>query len=256
MYASLLSADCLCPSFGFGNEREMSRGAPAFILVFYVAVGWLCPYRACAYGYAGDTAPISDKGSVWQQDPGDPNNYIVVCSEVMPNYDITCIACDDFQPSTDTVINAISWYGGYWNGTVTPFSDCHILFYNNSESLPQQNPVYDQTFAYSATAETLWNSSGSAYFYSYSLPSIPPFYASGGTTYWVSAYVTMDFPPQWGLYYSSSNWGSSICQQSQYFFGDTGWHLYSGGSCDWAFQLFANATLETRSLGVLKALYH
>lgn len=234
----------------------MSRAIPVILSLFTVIMTFSCLPASYSRSYANDTAPLSDKGVVWQQDPGDPNNYIVVCSEVIPNYDITCIACDDFQLTADYVINAISWYGGYWNGTINPFSDCHVLVYNDSESLPQQDPVYNQTFAYSATAETLWNSSGSASFYSYSLTSIPPFYATSGTTYWVGVYVTMNFPPQWGLYYSSSNWGSSICQQSQYFFSDMNWHPYSAGSCDWAFQLFSNATLESRSLGLVKALFH
>jgi len=202
--------------------------------------------------YSGSTNPLADtKVVVWNQDPGDPSEYVILASEYIPNYDILVIACDDFQPVSDATINSIRWYGGYWGGVPSPFSMVHVLFYNNSGSTPEQTPVYNETFGYADTYESLWSYPG----YYYTIPSIPSFSVTAGTTYWVGVYAALNYPPYWGIYYSSNTWGSTVVQQSQDYFGDLNWHVNSK-NVDWAFQLLAIPDeVQNTSLGALKAIF-
>jgi hypothetical protein len=194
--------------------------------------------------------PANTMTAIWNQDPGDPSQYVIVTSEYIPDYSILVIACDDFQPTTSAEINRIRWYGGYWGGVPTPFTSAHVLFYNNSGSTPAQNPAYNETFGFADTNESLWASPG----YYYTINSIPSFSVTAGTTYWVSVYVALNYPPYWGIYYSSAVWGNTIVQQSQAYFGDLNWHL-NENHVDWAFQLlYIPEEVQSTSLGMLKAL--
>lgn len=187
-----------------------------------------------------------------KQDPGDPGEEIEIPSQYQPNYDVLYIACDDFQLSEESVISGISYYGNYWYGNIAPYSSAHLLFYTSSSDSPAQYPIYDETFSYADTGETLW---ASPYICKYTIPTIP-YFAAGDQVYWVGVYVELYFPPSWGLYYSSDHWGSVILEQSEALFDDLDWHP-NEYNADWAFELFApQDSVKNSSLGGLKALFN
>ena len=85
-------------------------------------------------------SPLS-KDVVWSMDPVSGGGGNAWCSEYIPNYSITCYAADDFQLSSSYDINAIDWYGGYWNGSGA-FTNAYVLFFDDAGGSPGISPVY------------------------------------------------------------------------------------------------------------------
>lgn len=100
---------------------------------------------------------------------------------------------DNFSLSQTFIIDSLTWWGNYWNGTPGGLLGFRIKIYEDSigYNMPKTEPIYIARV--SSFSET---DLGGYYKYG---ASIPDFLALAGHTYWIVFQAVLIYPPQWGV---------------------------------------------------------
>ncbi len=166
------------------------------ILVLAVSLSMAAEPTAIGGGSGGTTWLGSDAETVFlsQLPTGGAQGSQNFTDE--PTYDAG--VADDFEFAVSTTINRIRWWGGYWNGTVTPPIDSpmEIYLYNddgtgNAPTLPQHSSAITSWMipagGYTQVAD------GANYRCEFDFPTWVVF--DPGVKYWFEIRIAMPFTP-------------------------------------------------------------
>ncbi|NOQ22024.1 MAG: hypothetical protein GQ565_05155 [Candidatus Aegiribacteria sp.] len=229
------------------------------LCVLILAVSLSMAGHPVATGNYGGTSNWqgTDDIVVWSQLPSTG----LMASQKFTDYDSTAVDCgvaDDFEFTTETTINKIRWWGGYWNGA-GPFPVvCYsqIYLYNddgtgNAPTLPEHSSAINYWAI--APADYTETVDGDYFVYEYIFPADVVFDAN--TKYWIEIRKAFDFAGigQWGRVQSTPIFLSACVQ------GTIG---FSGGPVYWtalandaAFELISEAALEASTWAEIKTIF-
>jgi len=173
----------------------------------------------------------------------------------------TSLAYDSFRVSSPSLVNSVTWEGGYFGpGTQVPITNFALTFYSDAGGKPGAALVAESVPFLSSNQMNLHNETGAdgrqtlVADYSANLPT--PFLANTNTPYWLSIQANIpgygaNQPGQWGWHIGQGGDGTSI----QDFLGNFVGSPNQAGIVrpnDLAFQLIgqANAIPEPTSLAV------
>jgi hypothetical protein len=147
---------------------------------------------------------------------------------------------DNFTLSTDSNINEIQFTGLYFNPPEQgPIQGWNVQYYADNEGQP--GALLMTKNMNGAGNETFLGVYGGFPVYTYDLPGTG-FAAAANTTYWLSVYPDLGYPPQWG--WTSGTGGDGISYQD--FQGDR-----SQLPADMAFTLIGTSVPEPGTLVLL-----
>jgi len=171
-------------------------------------------------------APVS--AAVLYTQPYDGTGNLFTSQNDTASYGLYAQIYDDFKLSANSSITEVSWTGGYFNpalqGPITQFT---VDIYSDDGGQPGATPLATEVFSGTA-GETFLGNAGGFPTYTYDVTLGTAFAATAGTTYWLSVYPNLSFPPEWGWATGTGGNGSSY----QDFFGTR-----SQLSSDFAFTL-------------------
>ncbi len=158
---------------------------------------------------------------------------------------------DDFMCTDPRPIEAIEWWGTYWNPGADPFAEYFVIrFYDNVVG-PPSTPgtlLYEE---YCTVYTEEYDAAVGQYHYFQEMTV--PFNQVPGTIYWVSIQAVLLFPPQWGWCQSGSQWNDFAVQD----FELAGVPRWTTLDTDMAFALYVNvlSPVEETTWGGIKAMY-
>lgn len=218
-----------------------------------------------ATGNVGNGANWQGSGSdvediLWSQLPAEG----IKASQKFTDYDSTDVDCgvaDDFEFTTETTINKIRWWGGYWNGA-GPFPvECYSQIYlyaddgtGNAPTLPEHASAINYWAL--APADYTEDPALDYFVYEYELPEWVTFDA--GVKYWVEFRKVFSFSDygQWGTIKSEPIF-LSPCVQGTIGFGAGAPEYWTTMDSDIAFELIFDdeLALEASTWAEIKAIF-
>lgn len=165
----------------------------------------------CVAGVAFTASAATAGDLLWDNVPGGFTPASSMSSQFDSSYPFDSQLADDFVLAGGGVIESVTFWGGFFNGSPVPVPSFNIIFYEDAGGTPPGGPEdpsgFGTLFNVSATSTPVGDD------FEYTADLGAGFAADPGTTYWIAIQAVFAFPPQWG--WSASN----TMQGSETYFG-------------------------------------